>query len=165
MNSAKKPGPRFRVGDWVSFQYGPRQVSAKVVEDRVRLGVLGQRLYRVQLDEKLGDASAFEVAAPIAVLFDELAGFGEFGLVLEKAGEVDVGEVERQRAARRFPGLFAKGGLAGNRRLGSHRPHHAVLRRLVSGNAPGWYRRLPEGSPAIDDPSDPGTVPWGPTIA
>jgi hypothetical protein len=61
MNSPKKQGPRFRVGDWVSFQYGPRQVSAKVVEDRGRLGVLGQRLYRVQLDDKLADTSAFEM--------------------------------------------------------------------------------------------------------
>lgn len=61
MNSAKRQRPRFRVGDWVSFQYGPRQVSAKVVEDRGQLGVLGQRLYRVQLDDNRGDASAFEM--------------------------------------------------------------------------------------------------------
>jgi hypothetical protein len=37
----------------------------------------------------------------VAVLFDEVAGFGELGLVAEEAGavEVDVGEVERHRAA------------------------------------------------------------------
>jgi hypothetical protein len=61
MSSIKSQGPRFRTGDWVAFQYGPRKVSAKVLEDRGILGALGQRLYRVQLDEKLGDASAFEV--------------------------------------------------------------------------------------------------------
>jgi hypothetical protein len=61
MNSARKQGPRFRIGDWVTFQYGPRRVSAKVVEDRGPLGVRGQRLYRVQLDEELGDESAFEM--------------------------------------------------------------------------------------------------------
>ena len=35
------------------------------------------------------------------MLFDEVAGFGELGLVAEEAGavEVDVGEVERHRAA------------------------------------------------------------------
>jgi len=61
MNSAKKQRPRFRIGDWVTFHYGPKKVSAKVVEDRGPLGVHGQRLYRVQLDEELGDTSAFEM--------------------------------------------------------------------------------------------------------
>ena len=43
----------------------------------------------------------FFAAAPVAVFFDEAAGLGEFGLVVEQAGtvEVDVGEVERHRAA------------------------------------------------------------------
>ena len=40
-------------------------------------------------------------ASAVAVLFDEVAGFGELGPVAEEAGavEVDVGEVERHRAA------------------------------------------------------------------
>jgi hypothetical protein len=61
MNSVKTRGPRFRIGDWVTFLYGPKKVSAKVVEDRGPLGVHGQRLYRVQLNEDLGDSSAFEM--------------------------------------------------------------------------------------------------------
>ena len=36
-------------------------MSAKVVEDRGPLGVHGQRLYRVQLNEDLGDSSSFEM--------------------------------------------------------------------------------------------------------
>jgi hypothetical protein len=56
MNSHKTHGPRFRIGDWVTFQYGPKKVFAKVVEDRGPLGVRGQRLYCVQLDEELGEA-------------------------------------------------------------------------------------------------------------
>ncbi len=41
------------------------------------------------------------VASPVAVLLDQVAGYGELGLVAEEAGavEVDVGEVERHRAA------------------------------------------------------------------
>ncbi len=61
MNSTKTQGARFRIGDWVTFLYGPKRVSAKVVEDRGPLGVRGQRLYRVQLDDELGNASAFEM--------------------------------------------------------------------------------------------------------
>jgi hypothetical protein len=61
MSSAKKQAPQFHIGDWVTFHYGPRKVSAKVVEDRGPLGVRGRRLYRVQIDEELGDASSFEM--------------------------------------------------------------------------------------------------------
>ena len=43
----------------------------------------------------------FFFATPIAVLFDERAGFREFGSVAEETGavQVDVGEVKRHRAA------------------------------------------------------------------
>ena len=61
MNSAKEQTPLFHIGDWVTFQYGPAKVSAKVVEDRGPIGVQGRRLYRVQLGEKRGDASSFEM--------------------------------------------------------------------------------------------------------
>jgi hypothetical protein len=61
MSSVKKQAPLFHVGDWVAFHYGPKKVSAKVVEDRGRSGVRGARLYRVQLDEVLGEESAFEM--------------------------------------------------------------------------------------------------------
>jgi hypothetical protein len=64
MRSATKQAPVFHVGDWVRFDYGPKKVSARIVEDRGPLGVHGHRLYRVQLDEideKLGGASTFEM--------------------------------------------------------------------------------------------------------
>ena len=61
MSSTKSQPPRFRIGDWVKFDYGPKKVAARIVEDRGPLGVHGRRLYRVQLDEKLGDASTFEM--------------------------------------------------------------------------------------------------------
>ena len=47
MSSTKRPPPRFHVGDWVKFDYGPRKVSAKIVEDRGPLGLHGRRIYRV----------------------------------------------------------------------------------------------------------------------
>ncbi len=46
-------------------------------------------------------SSSSSLRRPVAVLLDELAGFGELGPVAEEAGavEVDVGEVERHGAA------------------------------------------------------------------
>ena len=61
MSSTKKQPPRFHIGDWVRFDYGPKKVSARIVEDRGLLGVHGRRLYRVQLDDTLGQASTFEM--------------------------------------------------------------------------------------------------------
>jgi hypothetical protein len=61
MSSVKKGSPHFHVGDWVKFDYGPKKVSARIVEDRGLLGIQGRRLYRVQLDKELGEASTFEV--------------------------------------------------------------------------------------------------------
>jgi hypothetical protein len=61
MSSVKKEPPRFHIGDWVKFDYGPKKVSARIVEDRGLLGIQGRRLYRVQLDKELGEASTFEV--------------------------------------------------------------------------------------------------------
>ena len=61
MSSAIRPDPHFRVGDWVSFLYGPKKVRAQVVEDRGLLGVGGRRLYRVRLDLEHGQPSTFEL--------------------------------------------------------------------------------------------------------
>ena len=64
MSSVKKVPPRFHIGDWVKFDYGPKKVSAMIVEDRGLLGIQGRRLYRVQLEvphKELGEASTFEV--------------------------------------------------------------------------------------------------------
>ena len=56
MSSVKKEPARFHIGDWVKFDYGPKKVSAMIVEDRGLLGIQGRRLYRVQLDKELGEA-------------------------------------------------------------------------------------------------------------
>jgi hypothetical protein len=64
MNSAKKSAPLFRIGDWVSFNYGPKRAIAEVLEDRGPLGVRGRRLYRIQIppaDDPSGEPSAFEM--------------------------------------------------------------------------------------------------------
>ena len=37
MSSVKKEPPRFHIGDWVKFDYGPKKVSARIVEDRGQL--------------------------------------------------------------------------------------------------------------------------------
>src|SRR5437879_1328503 len=61
MRTQRKPAPRFRVGDWVSFVYGRRRVWAQVIEDRGPLGVKRRRLYRVRLDQDSGEPITFEV--------------------------------------------------------------------------------------------------------
>jgi hypothetical protein len=60
MSTAKKRKPRFRVGDWVSFDYGSRKELAKVIEDRGGLGVRGRRPYRIQPDPER-ESSAYEM--------------------------------------------------------------------------------------------------------
>jgi hypothetical protein len=60
MSTSAKPTSRFRVGDWVSFLYGPRKVRAQVIEDRGPLGVHGRRIYRVRLDLENGQSTSFE---------------------------------------------------------------------------------------------------------
>jgi hypothetical protein len=54
------PSSRFRVGDWVSFLYGPRKVRAQVIEDRGPLGVHGRRIYRVRVDVEDGESARLE---------------------------------------------------------------------------------------------------------
>ena len=61
MSIAQRKTPRFKVGEWVSFHYGPQEVWAQVIEDRGALGVNHRRLYRVRLDEEFADPVAFEV--------------------------------------------------------------------------------------------------------
>jgi len=61
MSTAHRSTPRFKVGDWVSFQYGPRQVWAQIIEDRGSLGVNRRRLYRIRVGEESGESTAFEV--------------------------------------------------------------------------------------------------------
>lgn len=53
--------PRFRLGDWVTFQYGVRPVFAQIIEDRGPIGADGRRLYRIRLDQDLNEPVSFEM--------------------------------------------------------------------------------------------------------
>lgn len=48
MSARKEKKPQFKVGDWVSFQWGVKDAMAQVIEDRGPIGVGGRRLYRIQ---------------------------------------------------------------------------------------------------------------------
>ncbi len=61
MSTTKRGAPRFRIGDWVSFLYGPKKVLAQIIEDRGRLGVKRRRLYRVRLDRDDDEPTTFEI--------------------------------------------------------------------------------------------------------
>ncbi len=54
MSSVKKEPPRFHIGDWVKFDYGPKKVSAMIVEDRGLLGIQGRRLIASNLIKSWG---------------------------------------------------------------------------------------------------------------
>lgn len=73
MTKANGAAPRFRVGDWVRFQYGARKARAQVIEDRGRLGIARRRLYRIRLAEDPTAADAFEMPE------DELEAAGPVG--------------------------------------------------------------------------------------
>jgi hypothetical protein len=62
MKASRKLPRRFRVGDWVSFEYGPRRITAQIVEDRGALGVQGRRLYRIRPMPSREDSHDFELA-------------------------------------------------------------------------------------------------------
>jgi hypothetical protein len=62
MRASRKLSGRFRVGDWVSLDYGLRKITAQVVEDRGLLGVHGRRLYRVRPMPSRGESFDFELA-------------------------------------------------------------------------------------------------------
>ena len=59
--STKSKGPRFHVGDWVTFPFGFQNAVAKIIEDRGPIGVKGRRLYRVELLRDGLEPDRFEV--------------------------------------------------------------------------------------------------------
>jgi hypothetical protein len=75
MSTVRNPPPAFRVGDWVSFLFGTRQVRAQVVEDRGPLGINRRRIYQVRVDRDAEEPMTFEMpeselaatGAPIAL--------------------------------------------------------------------------------------------------
>jgi hypothetical protein len=64
MKSRDSRKKTFRVGSRVKLDFGGREVTGVVIEDRGRLGVGGRRLLRVRLDFS-------EVAEPIEGEFPE----------------------------------------------------------------------------------------------
>ena len=61
MGTAQRHAPRFRVGDWVSFIYGARQVWAQITEDRGQLGVNRRRLYGIRFGDEPGETVTSEM--------------------------------------------------------------------------------------------------------
>src|SRR4051794_27876431 len=60
MSTARTKRPKFRVGDWVTFQYGVQPAFAQIIEDRGLLGINRTRLYRIRLDQDSAEPTAFE---------------------------------------------------------------------------------------------------------
>jgi len=61
MSTVRARTPKFRLGEWVTFQYGVRPVFAQIIEDRGRLGANGRRLYRIRIDWDFNESSDFEM--------------------------------------------------------------------------------------------------------
>ena len=55
MSKTRAPKPRFKVGDWVTFLMGYRNVVVQIIEDRGPIGVKGRRLYRIERHFDDGD--------------------------------------------------------------------------------------------------------------
>ena len=62
MSTVRTKRTRFRVGDWVTFQYGTWQAFAQIIEDRGPLGINRRRLYRIRLDLDHDEPIAFEMS-------------------------------------------------------------------------------------------------------
>ncbi len=71
MKATRKKKARFKVGDWVAFLYGTRNLFAQVIEERGPLGVNGRHIVRIQVDGESNEPDAFELpedyleAAPV----------------------------------------------------------------------------------------------------
>ncbi len=61
MSTVKTMPPRFRLGEWVTFQYGVRPVFAQIIEDRGPIGADRRRLYRIRLDQDMNESISFEM--------------------------------------------------------------------------------------------------------
>ncbi len=61
MSSDKKEPPRFHIGDWVKFDYGPKKVSAMIADFRKHLTCLIRPHFSVANRRFFSDFTAFEV--------------------------------------------------------------------------------------------------------
>jgi hypothetical protein len=53
---------RFKVGDWVTFQYGGWKPIVQIIEERGPLGFKGDFIYRIRLESEGLEPDMFEVA-------------------------------------------------------------------------------------------------------
>jgi len=67
MRNSVTQEPRYKVGDWVCFDYGPKRLWALVVEDRGLLAVNRTRLLRLKVGHKRG-STYFVTEMPEALL-------------------------------------------------------------------------------------------------
>jgi len=61
MSVTKQAKGRFKVGDWVSFQYGIRTIVAQVTEDRGLIGAKKRRFYGIRMVDEFGQEDSFEL--------------------------------------------------------------------------------------------------------
>jgi len=62
MSTTKQGKGRFKVGDWVTLQYGAREMIAQVAEERGPLGINQRHLYRIRVPTESGEAAdSFEL--------------------------------------------------------------------------------------------------------
>jgi hypothetical protein len=61
MTATSKASGRFKVGDWVTFPYGTRNLIAQVVEERGPLGIRGRHLYRIRPAGETESPDSFEM--------------------------------------------------------------------------------------------------------
>src|SRR5216110_3139550 len=61
MNATKNKRGRFKVGDWVAFPYGTRNLVAQVVEARGPLGIHRRHLYRILVAGESTEPDSFEM--------------------------------------------------------------------------------------------------------
>src|SRR5947209_3027980 len=61
MSAIRKKNGRFKVGDWVAFPYGNKDLIAQVVEERGPLGINRRHLYRILVPRESGEPDSFEM--------------------------------------------------------------------------------------------------------
>lgn len=74
MSSATRPRPRFRPGDWVSYQFGKARILVQVIEDRGPLGAGGERIYGVRIERDDDEPTTTEVPESELRKEDEILG-------------------------------------------------------------------------------------------
>jgi hypothetical protein len=114
MSVLKKRRPRFRIGDVVSFLYGPQRVSGEIIEDRGQLGEFGRRLYRVRVEFDHDESMTLELPEedmddPAQVPADGTAGMRQEFKVTYMRRDRSNNWIARTTLGRLYKGMRAKG--------------------------------------------------------